>query len=56
MKPRHPTKRHHPVAAFTAAVLLALAASALTLLPDNAAQLSDSLLNLPAQLLRLLPS
>lgn len=46
--------KSHPVAAFTATVVLALTASAMTLLPDNAAQLSDSLLNLPAQLLRLL--
>lgn len=43
----------HPVAAFTATVLLALMASAMTLLPDDAVLLSDSLLNLPAKLLRL---
>ena len=53
MKHPPPTRRH-PVAAFTAAVLLALAASAATVLPDHSAEASDALLALPARLQQLL--
>jgi hypothetical protein len=53
MKHPPPTRRH-PVAAFTAAVLLALAASAATVLPDHSAEASDALLTLPARLQQLL--
>lgn len=52
MKHSRPS-RGHPVVAFTITVLLALAASVATFLPDNAARFSDSLLILPSQLARL---
>lgn len=52
MKHSRPS-RGHPVVAFTITVLLALAASVATLLPDHAAKISDSLLILPAQLVHL---
>lgn len=48
-------KRHLPAGiraftAFTATVLLAVAATAMTLVPDEAVQAADSLVNLPIQL------
>ncbi|WP_311220609.1 MULTISPECIES: hypothetical protein [unclassified Acidovorax] len=54
-------KRHLPpgiraFTAFTATVLLALAATAMTLVPDEAVQAADSLVTLPNQLDTILPS
>ncbi len=42
-------------AAFTATVLLAVAATAMTLVPDEAVQAADSLVNLPDHLDQILP-
>lgn len=41
--------------AFSAAVLLAVAATAMTLVPDEAVQAADSLVTLPEQLDSILP-
>ncbi len=42
-------------AAFTVTVLLAVAATAMTLVPDEAVQAADSLVNLPDHLDQILP-
>lgn len=54
-------KRHLPAGlrdftAFTATVLLALAATAMTLVPDEAVQAADSLVSLPDHLDSILPA
>ncbi|MDA8456376.1 hypothetical protein M4R22_16555 [Acidovorax sp. GBBC 3334] len=41
--------------AFTATVLLAVAATAMNLVPDEAVQAADSLVNIPAHLEQILP-
>ncbi|CAM3380427.1 hypothetical protein [Paracidovorax anthurii] len=43
-------------AAFTATVLLAVAATAMTLVPDEAVQAADSLVSIPEHLNQILPS
>ncbi|RYF01960.1 MAG: hypothetical protein EOO32_01810 [Comamonadaceae bacterium] len=43
-------------AAFTATVLLAVAATAMTLVPDEAVQAADSLVSLPDHLDKILPA
>ncbi|WCM89983.1 hypothetical protein [Acidovorax sp. NCPPB 3576] len=43
-------------AAFTVTVFLAVAATAMTLVPDEAVQAADSLVNLPGNLEQILPA
>ncbi|MDA8445771.1 hypothetical protein [Paracidovorax valerianellae] len=50
----HPGTR--AFAAFTVTVLLAVAATAMTLVPEQAVQAADSLVNLPSNLEQMLPA
>lgn len=53
-RPTRPAAR--AFVAFTAAVFLAVAATAMTLVPDEAVQAADSMVALPTQLDSLLPA
>lgn len=52
---RHLRPGTRAFAAFTVTVLLAVAATAMTLVPDEAVQAADSLVNLPDHLDQILP-